>query len=184
MDAWVGVFGGVLVAVVGALLAYFNTQRTNRRHARLDRVNRQLEELYGPMLAQAEASARGFTTFRARLRDGKPYMFTEQDPLTVRERDIWEVWMRQVFMPANRTVYDLIVTKTHLIDDDVMPEPLIHFLAHVKGYEVTMAAWDIGDYTHLTSTVDHPGREYDEYLRESFARLKKRQQKLLGGSRP
>jgi hypothetical protein len=43
-------------------------------------------------------------------------------------------------MPANRTIHELIVTKTHLLDDDEMPAVLLAFLAHVSGYEVTMSA--------------------------------------------
>jgi hypothetical protein len=52
----------------------------------------------------------------------------------------WIAWMRTVFMPANRTIHELIVTKTHLLDDDEMPAVLLAFLAHVSGYEVTMSA--------------------------------------------
>ena len=86
-------------------------------------------------------------------------------------------------MPSNRAIYELIVAKTHLLDDDDMPAPLLAFLAHVAGYEVTMAAWSEGDHSQLTSLIDHPGDAFVDYLSRSFSELKRRQQLLLGPSK-
>jgi hypothetical protein len=177
--AWVTAVGGISVALVAGLFAYFNSRRSSERQARLDRVNRQLEELYGPALAHAHASATAWLVFRSNYRPGG-YFFEPDAALSDEERNAWVAWMKFVFMPSNRAIYQLIISKTHLLDDDDMPPPLLAFLAHVAGYEVTLAAWAEGDYSQLTSLINHPGGSFQEYLANSFSKLKRRQQLLLG----
>jgi hypothetical protein len=46
----------ILTAVLAAVLSYAYGQRLQRRKARLDRLNAQLEQLYGPLYATLEAS--------------------------------------------------------------------------------------------------------------------------------
>jgi hypothetical protein len=181
--AWVTALSGLVVAVLAASLAYWNAQRLSQRQARLDRVNRQLEELYGPILALSSASAISWSVFRTRYRPDDYYFFEPSVELTVEERDAWVAWMKTVFMPSNRSIYQLIVSKTHLLDGDDMPPPLLDFLAHVAGYEVVMDAWSRNDYSQLTSLTNHPGDAFNEYLRTSFSHLKRRQQDLLGAKR-
>jgi hypothetical protein len=179
MAAWLTAVSGLLVAALGATLAYVNAQRLAQRQARLERVNRQLEELYGPMLALSEASSSSWKVFRAHYRPGGSF-FDDGPPPTSEEKGAWIMWMNTVFMPANRAVYQLIVTKTQLLDDDDMPPELLAFLAHVSGYEATMAAWKDGDHSRLTSLIDHPGEAFTEYAQTTFSTLKHRQQALLG----
>jgi hypothetical protein len=183
MAGWLTAGSGLAVAAVGATLAYFNSQRLGQRQARLDRVNKQLEELYGPMLSLSEGSSASWAIFRDRYRPGRPFIGGDGPPPTSEEVSEWIAWMRTVFMPANRTIHQLIVTKTHLLDDDEMPAVLLVFLAHVSGYEVTMSAWDGGDFSRLNSLIDHPGDAFTAYTRTAFSTLKHRQQELLGATK-
>jgi hypothetical protein len=180
MDSWVPVLGGVAVALAAGIVAYLNTLRINTRQARLARVNAQLEELYGPLLALAESTNSAWHTFRSRHRPDDVHFFTEDSPLTDEERRAWVAWMTTVFHPTNRRSYELIVTKTHLLEDGQMPPALLTFLAHVSGYDVVTEAWRADDFRELASIVNHPGEPYLAYLRSSFSTLKQRQQRLLG----
>src|SRR5215218_5306350 len=73
-------FGGVMdgteavefVDVVVAVIGYFVTYRTNlrlaQRNDRLERINRQLSEFYGPLLALTRSSDQSWQAFRKRYR--------------------------------------------------------------------------------------------------------------------
>src|SRR5262245_24154508 len=101
MDAWLPVVGAVVVALLGGVIAYVSNRRLSQRQARLARVDSQLEELYGPMLALTEASDIAWTTFRSVYAPDRQSFFTPGVPVSRDERDAWIAWMRTVFMPAN-----------------------------------------------------------------------------------
>ena len=46
----------ILAALLAALLSYMHARHLQRSQARLERLNAQLEELYGPLYATLEAS--------------------------------------------------------------------------------------------------------------------------------
>jgi hypothetical protein len=167
----------VLVAVLAGLLTYRNSRALSLRQDRIARVNAQLEELYGPLFALSQASRAVFAAFRDRHEYGKA--FVPGGKLNQEQREVWAQWMVSVFLPINKRIYDVIVTKAHLLEGDEMPQCLLDFCAHVAGYDALLQRWESGDYSVVGSLLDHPGDPYDEYIRESFALLKKRQQALL-----
>ena len=56
-EAVVAASAAICIAVLGALLSYASTRRLNRAKARLDRLNAQLQEFYGPLYAIFRRSA-------------------------------------------------------------------------------------------------------------------------------
>ena len=58
----------ILLALLGYLVTYGNNLRLAQRKDRLERVERQLRDLYGPLLSTAEASTRIWNAFRGRYR--------------------------------------------------------------------------------------------------------------------
>jgi hypothetical protein len=48
----------ITLALIGYVATYLNNIRMSRHQARLERINRQLSELYGPMLATLEGGER------------------------------------------------------------------------------------------------------------------------------
>jgi hypothetical protein len=176
VTAWITAAASVLVALLAGLLTYRNNQRLGLRQDQLARVNAQLEEFYGPLLALSQASNRAWLAFRRRYRPGGPYFDGTE---TEADRNNWVHWMREVFIPTNRRIYEIIVTKAHLLDDDEMPPCLLDLCAHVAGYEAMVKRWDKGDTTELTSLLNHPSEPFLQYVSESFARLKHLQQELL-----
>jgi hypothetical protein len=55
-EAVVAASAAICIAVLGALLSYASTRRLQRAKARLDRLNAQLQEFYGPLYAIFQAN--------------------------------------------------------------------------------------------------------------------------------
>lgn len=173
---------GIVIAVVAAALAYWNAQRLSQRAARLERVNAQLADFYGPMLAHSSINSTAFHLFQQHHQTGDYLFYRDGTGAAPELIEAWKLWMHTVFMPANRAMVEIIINHSHLIDDDQMPDCLVVLLAHISGYEVVLKQWEQGDYSRLTSVIDHPGQEFDDYVSETYRRLKQRQQHLIKGA--
>jgi hypothetical protein len=167
----------VALAVLGFIGTYVNNVRLSQRQARLDRVNRQLSELYGPLLAIRGASTEAFDHF-VRKHGFEPGHYTRG---RASEDDLrqWRLWMTTVFMPGNRRLYDLILSKADLLLENDMPPVVLAFCAHVLAYEVVLRRWEDGDFSEHTSLSVWPAA-FDDYAKRSFAALKEEQSRLLG----
>lgn len=182
MTAWVTAAASLAVAALAALLAYRNNDLLHRRQERLARINAQIGEFYGPLYSLLETSQASWLEFRKQNRPGDHYFF-EGPALDVEERVAWKRWMGTIFMPSNRNVRDLIVTKSHLLAGDEMPPCLLEFCAHVATYEVILQEWADGDDGNLNSPIPWP-ENLRPYVREAFHELKIQQQDLLYLVRP
>jgi hypothetical protein len=174
----------ILVAIIGALLSYLNTQRLHRLEARLSRVNDQLSNLYGPMLATLEANRIAYRRFLDSYREGSPSFFNPKlPPPDQQQLEAWRDWVTTVLQPGNRRVYEMIVGRAHLLIDDQIPSCLLKLCAHTSGYEVVLKRWEKGDFSRHLSVVAHPRTEIDDYAERCFAQLKETQAKLLAQTR-
>lgn len=100
------------------------------------------------------------------------------DNATDERKNLWRLWMSDVFMPLNRRMADIIITHGHLIDEDHMPPELLVLCAHVAGYEELTKQWDRGNYDRMLPYILFPG-VVQEYAQQSFQRLKNRQTRLI-----
>lgn len=172
------------LAFAGYLATYFNGMRLEQRKQRLSRVNRQLSDFYGPLLALTEANRRIFDAFVARhARAGGVSIFQAETPPTTGELADWRLWVNTVFLPNVQAMRDLIVAHTDLLLDAEMPPLLLNLCAHVSGYEITAARWALGDHAEHQSVVPFPGDEVRTYARTAFGRLQTEQARLLGRRR-
>ena len=170
------------VALAGFLATYFNGLRLAQRKDRLDRVNRQLSELYGPLLALVSASSRSWEAFRSRYRTTTWSYWDPATPPTKEEEQAWRQWMRHVFMPLNERMMELVVTKADLLETPTMPDCLLRLAAHVAAYRAFIAQWDEGNFSQHKSIINFPPDLLD-YATHTFAKLKEEQQGLLGPQR-
>jgi hypothetical protein len=225
------------VALTGFLATYFNGLRLAQRKDRLDRVNRQLSELYGPLLALVSASHESWEAFRRHYRTTTWSYWDPEDPPNQEEERAWRQWMRHVFMPLNERMMELVITKSDLLEtttlqeprdrlsedpderitpasdradncgDDVrddrrdrrprgapgardeidpgpemMPKCLLELAAHVAAYQAFIAQWDEGNFSDHKSLINFPP-DVLGYATRTFARLKEKQQGLLGPQR-
>jgi hypothetical protein len=168
----------ILLAFIGYLATYLNNLRLSQRAARLNRINMQLSELYGPMFSLTHASDIAWKAFRSVYRPGRAY-FGEGTPPNDDELKAWRLWMTTVFMPINTRLYEAILTKSDLLIGSQMPESLILFCAHVAAYQAVMKKWENGDFSEHTSLVEYPTFVLRDYAMASFEKLKREQEELI-----
>jgi hypothetical protein len=164
----------ILLAFAGYLVTYLGNRMMARRTARLQLVDRRLNEFYGPLYVASQA---GNIAYRSLLKkQGK----TQCHPISPSEMDEWMLWMKTIFMPLNNIREKIIIEKAHLIVEQEMPHCLLEFVTHVVGYKAVLAKWANGDYSESRSTIGWPP-EFDRYVERSYAALKAEQMRLLHG---
>lgn len=178
---------GLLVAIAGYFIRYAIDLRLAQRKERLERINRQLSEFYGPMLALSRASDESWEAFRQRFRPPSAVSFWQLEPPPTRDEVLaWRRWMTTVFVPVHQSMMDLVLKHADLIDESDMPDALLALSAHVAGYQAVIAAWESDDVAldreANVSVVNYPSQELATYAAQAFARLKAEQCKLIGST--
>ena len=168
----------VVLTLLGYLITYANNVRLAQRTERLNRVNKQLGEFYGPLFALIYSSDASWRAFRQKYRPHQGYFGDDKQP-TDQELERWRLWMTTVFMPSNLRVYELIVSKADLLIESDMPKCLLDACAHVAAYQAVLKKWEKQDYSEYNSLLDFPS-EVLPYCRQSFQKLKAEQAKLIG----
>lgn len=179
-EAVIAASAALCVAVVGALLSYIYSRLLQRRQARLERLNAQLQEFYGPMYAIFEATRIAHLRFVNTLRPGSTTLFApDVAPLNDDELRLWRLWAMSAHQHRSTPAYEVIINKAHLLIEDEMPSCLLEFCAHKAGYDVLIERWKKGDYAEHLSVVRHPGDTLLDYLQRSFIELKREQAREL-----
>jgi hypothetical protein len=178
---------GVLVAAFGYLAKHASDLRLAQRNDRLNRINRQLSDFYGPLLALTESSEESWDAFRKRYRPGsdeRESFWRLEPPPTEDDVLIWRLWMTTVFMPVNERITQLVLEHADLIEEPEMPSCLLAVCAHVSGYQAIIKQWESGEISLARedniSLVNFPGQELADYAATRFGRLKAEQGALLG----
>jgi hypothetical protein len=178
---------GVCVAAIGYFIKYRIDLKLEQRKDRLERINRQLSEFYGPLLALTRSSGESWQAFRKRYRPPGDESFWKSDPPPTREdAAAWRLWMSTVFMPLHERMMDLVLMHAALIEEPEMPSCLLVMCVHVAGYQAVLKAWETGEISvereDNVSIVNFPGQELAEYAATAFNRLKAEQASLLGST--
>jgi hypothetical protein len=172
-------------------------KRGDDKHAaQLDRLNRQLSDLYGPLYALYEEGERNWMLFVACFsRDSRPWAKRGFLPSAAGEfpppsTDCMVEYrrrMEQLFMPTNTKMESLVIQHADLIVGTQMPEEFSDFLAHVAAAKLLMHRWKkdaaFGPDLWKQHRVEYPHPSALKHrIRGSFEELKSTQQKLLTGS--
>lgn len=167
----------IIAAIITYIGTYWNNRRLNQRKERLERINRQLSELYGPMFGITNATYIAWEKFRDKfvLNDE----FFVGNTRTSKQFKAWRLWMTTIFMPVNNRLFDLILAKSDLLIESEMPDCVLHFCAHIAAYDVVVARWKNRDFSEVKSVIGYP-KEIDRYAKISFEKLKAEQDKLMG----
>jgi hypothetical protein len=171
----------IFVTVAGWLINHvLQSQReykTKKREALLRYTERQLEELYGPL---ALLLIEGRRTFKDLLEIfGRKYIFVDDQPLSKEEFKTWIFWAENDFMPRNDKIKTLLMSKTHLIEGDEIPESYITFLDHCNSWQINHLRWkeEKVEYT-WRSKIDWP-KEFSKDVLATFKKLRKRHASLI-----
>ncbi|KAG2431525.1 hypothetical protein HXX76_009539 [Chlamydomonas incerta] len=177
--------GGFWALAAGYLFAYFNAKSIEERKARIERVNKQLKNFYGPLLATITASR---SAFRAMVRQHSPdgtkeafqgAVFAAPDGPEARA---YRVWMAEVLQPLNERAAKVVTEHIDLLDAPGLEPALLQLVAATSAYRVILQSWKNGDFAAY-SVIKYPDHLADSLTRE-FNKIKRRQAALLGeGSR-
>lgn len=175
---------GVCVAAIGYVYKYQTDLKLLQRNDRLERINRQLSDFYGPLLALTRSCDRSWEAFRQRHRsDGGSYWRTDP-PASEDDVAAWRLWMSTVFVPMHQQMMDIVLSHADLVDESEMPMCLLDLCAHVSGYQAVLKQWESGDISVArvdnVSIVNFPSQALTDYAAEAFDRLKAEQSRLLG----
>lgn len=172
---------GLLVGLIGAGYAWVMTRREERRRWTLERVERQIRELYGPVVALIDAKQALWAAFSSNYRPahGSAAYWTDDLPLSEAEKEVWRRWMRDVFMPTNLRLEALILGHMDLFESDTLPVHAVRLLEHVGAYRVVLQQWQDGNFERHISVINYP-EEFDAAMRAHYQALRLRQKRLLG----
>lgn len=167
----------ILLAFIGYTAKYFNDVRIAKRKERLERINRQLKELYGPLLSLTSSTKAVWYKFRENYRKETIKYFDEENPPSSEEKEIWRNWMQTVFIPINKKMYDIILEHGDLIIENEFPESFKDLCSHVESYKTVIKKWELGDFSEHLSLLNYP-IELDQYVEKGYKLLKYEQNKL------
>lgn len=174
----------LLVTVAIAVGGYAYSLALARRKDELDRINRQLSDLYGPLFALSETGAYVWSSFRSTYRPYQgSYWNVKYGEVTETDAKAFRLWMEQVFMPLNRRMRDTVIANADLLEGDDMPQCLLDLCAHVSAYEALHADWSRKDYSRHKPSVNFPADSLRKYAGAEFCRLKAEQSRLLAARR-
>jgi len=168
----------IALVVIGYLAKYANDVKIAGRKDKLERVNRQLKEFYGPLLSLTASSDASWKKFRSIYRNYVTSYFDKLNPPSENEKEIWRNWMKTVFIPINEKAYEIIIKNSDLIIEDEFPVCFKDFCAHVETYRPVLKKWDIGDFTEHMALLNYP-MEIIEYVENGYRKLKYEQNKLI-----
>lgn len=168
----------ICLAFTGYLWTSFHDRNKAQYKANLERVNEQLQNLYGPLYILAEAEHRSFEQFLSKLRPYNGALEGTYAP-TLQEEESWRLWIKEVTMPNYLAMERTILEHSDLFVEDEIPEPILKLSAHIAGYKKVVAGWTAGDFSKHTSFFKFP-QEVREYAKKRYKQLKKKQSDLVG----
>ncbi len=166
------------LAFVGIMAAYITARMHARNKDRLELVNRQLSELYGPLYMASQAGEIAYKELLQKYGRKKDFFEEGHENPPQKELDEWIVWVKNIFLPLNDLREKIIIEQAHLIIENSAPRCLLDFVTHVVGYKAILVRWEKGDFSEKWSIKDFP-RDLTEYAENSYHDLKKQQARLL-----
>ena len=169
---------GVLIAVIPAALGYIASYVDGIRKDRLAFINDQIEKLYGPLHALAQAND---ATWKEFVATGPDWNNLPKEQVT-----LWRVWMQKVFQPLNVKIERTIVDNAQLVVGDNLPGVFQTVIAHTEAYKALISTWKPEDIDDLKTYTSRPANavslpfpdKLDRCVGPIYTALKKRQEAL------
>ncbi|ANW00115.1 hypothetical protein LMTR13_07860 [Bradyrhizobium icense] len=169
------------MAIATAAIGYTVNFVDTHRKAQIEKVDRQIEKLYGPLYAYSTASHRAWYDLR-RVTDRGTYFFDSEDKHMPSAElvEVWRRWMRTVFMPLNLKIEAAIVDNAQLLDGNRIYPCFVDLVSHVESYKATLASWkDTDDLTDSKRRTKAANTAVIEYPRDLESCIENRLQASL-----
>jgi hypothetical protein len=145
----VGIAGILLAALASYIFNSINGAKTFRRQLKLQRLDSQIEKLYGPLaglLAKSQAIFEVALSVLPRSEQGGAIDFGNfgNNP---RNDVIWRALVEQYFLPVNDSMAELIQANIHLVDQVRGPaeshpsELFFGFIEHAMNFRTLHLLW-------------------------------------------
>lgn len=167
-----GAISAGVFSAVGWFVSYFLSKRREynlqKRKSIIGQLERQIEELYGPLLGLIRNSRYVFEVSKKLLPSDQEKgilfeNFTEQD------YKIYWHFTDNYFLPNNAKIANLLHTKLSLLETERMPKSFDDFLKHQAEYECTCRATRLID-SHHNGFVDYD-QEWPKQFEEDVEKL-------------
>lgn len=168
----------ILSWVVSSIFSSWREKRKEKLEARLKFIDKQLEELYGPLAFLVHEGENSFKSIFKTNRK-KWVSLKGDDPIPKEQLELWIFWVENDFFPRNEKIKHLLMEKTHLIEGAKVPDSHLQFMEHYNTWKLDHLRWteDGVDYPFI-SRVNFPDEFNDEVL-ETFSLLKCEQNDFL-----
>lgn len=130
---------GVAIAVIPATLGYIVSYVDGIRNDRLVFINEQIEKLYGPLHALAQAND---VTWKEFVATGRAPDWSNPSKEQIM---IWRVWMQNVLQPINIKIEETIANNSQLVVGDGLPRVFQTVIAHTESYKALISTWKLDD---------------------------------------
>jgi hypothetical protein len=144
LPAVIGAAAGALVAALGWLVVHALSSRreliARRDLAARDHLEKQIEQLYGPLLGLIQHSRLAFEV-AARILPKRPDGQIEFPRFSPRDSEVWHFLVEEYFLPVNAKIRDLMRSKMHLFDEGFLPKSFDAFFAHEVQFEALHRLW-------------------------------------------
>jgi hypothetical protein len=170
------------VTAIGWLVNYWLTaskeEQRRKTEAQLKFVERQIEELYGPLAFLVYEGRRTYLDLLDVL--GRKQVFVSEQTLPDDELVTWLFWTEVEFLPRNEKIKNLLMSKSHLIEGAKFPESYVVFLDHCNSWAINHRRWKEQEIKYVWhSKTNWPG-EFEKEIVTTFEHLKEKHAILIG----
>lgn len=139
-----GAASGGLVTAIGWFVVHSLSLRreiaARRDVAARDHLEKQIKELYGPLLGLIQHSRMAFAGAALRLpaNAGKQIDF---DRFKDSDGEVWDFFVENFFLQVNAQIQHLVRTKMHLLEQGILPKSFEELFLHEVQLEALHRLW-------------------------------------------
>lgn len=185
IELYIGIILGLLT-IWGKLYSDFRKSKLDlekeKHKFELERVNDQLQNFYGPLLALTEANSIAYNGFSDKYLGTNllnPKLRSNNFKRTPNEKQkAYILWMKTVFFENNKKIKEIILTRVDLLIEDKLPDCINEFCAYEMSLIPVQKKWENEDFSETQGILKYP-KSLKHYLSDSFDTLKKKQIDLI-----